>query len=462
MKFFSRYNIIFLKKNFQIVYSIILIILIPAGLIINSVVFIKNTQKVIDVELQRKVMLANQIVGPSVPDLLSKQDILQSNVEKLAKSNEEIKSLDIMIPEGDDFKIVASLDKTYIGKISKYLNNKIAWNTEEAVAFQTTSPALSTEDQKSLSDQRFWVVVNVARNQEGQKVALVSMKVSSKIIDDLAQDNLIKSVIILTVTIVIIILLLASNTRLFHYAILFRKLKEVDEMKDEFISMASHELRAPITGIRGYLSMILDKSFGEIPKEAEEKLQMVFEESNRLHDLVEDLLEVSRIQQGRIKFNLQPLAVNLIIESMVKTFEQQAKEKNLKIITEIKTDLPKIYADKSRLEQILVNLVSNSIKYTMKGNVTASAELVSGKEETVKIKISDTGIGMSAKDRERLFEKFYRIKNEKTDKIIGTGLGLWITRELVRLMKGEIYVDSMENVGTQVTILFPVYKEKKK
>lgn len=462
MKFFSRNNVIFLKNNFQIVYSIILLILIPAGLVINSVIFIKNTQKVIDIELQRKVMMASQIVAPSVSGLLSKQEALQSNVEGLAKSNEEIKSLDIMIPEGDNFKIVASLDKNYVGKTSKYLNNKIAWDTEEAVAFQTTSPALSTEEQKTFSDQRFWVVVSVVRNQEDQKVGLVSMKVSSKIIDDLAQDNLIKSVIILAVTVVIIILLLASNTRLFHYAILFRKLKEVDEMKDEFISMASHELRAPITGIRGYLEMILDKSFGEIPKEAEEKLQMVFEESNRLHDLVEDLLEVSRIQQGRVKFNLQPLGVKLIIESMVKTFEQQAKEKNLKIITEIKPDLPQIYADKSRLEQVLVNLVSNSIKYTMKGNVTVSAELVIGKEETVKVKISDTGIGMSAKERERLFEKFYRIKNEKTDKIVGTGLGLWITRELIRLMKGEIYVDSIENVGTQVTILFSVYKDKKK
>ena len=439
--------------------SILLLILIPAALVINSVVFIKDTQEVIDVELQRKAMLANQIVGPSIPDLLSEQEALQSRIEALAQSNEDIRSLDVMIPEGQDFKIFASLDKDYIGKISKYINNTLAWSTEEAIAFKTTSPALSTEQQKEFSVERFWVVVNPVRNLEGEKVALVSMKVSSKIIDDLTQDNLIKSIVILVVTIIIIILLLASNTRLFQYAVLFRRLKEVDEMKDEFISMASHELRAPIVGIRGYLQMILDKSFGELPKEAETKIQLVFDENERLHELVEDLLNVSRIEQGGIELSLKPLELSPIVEKIIKSFEQQAREKGLQLISDITVAIPKIYVDEDRFEEVLVNLISNAIKYTMKGKVTVSAEQ---KEEMVQLKVSDTGMGMSAKDRERLFEKFYRVRNKKTDKISGTGLGLWITKALIEMMKGEIYVDSIENTGTQVTVLLPIFKEKKK
>lgn len=437
----------------------ILLILIPAALVANSVIFINNTQKVIDIELQRKANLANQIASDSVVTFLPSRDVLQQKVENLAKNNEEIKSLDVLVSEGDNFQIIASLDKSYIGKTSKYLNNTIAWHTDKAIAFETTSPALSTEQNELGSSERFWVVVNPVHNEAGEKVALVSIKISSKIIDDLVKDNLTKSIIVLVVTVVIIVLLLASNTRLFQYALLFRKLKEVDEMKDEFIAMASHELRAPITGIRGYLDMILDKSFGELPKLADEKLRIVSQETKRLHDLVEDLLDVSRIEQGRIKLEPKQLDMALIIDDVIKSFEKQATDKGLKLENEVKAGLPKVYADEDKLRQILVNLVSNAIKYTFKGKVTLAAEVV---EKMVKVKISDTGMGMSAKQRERLFEKFYRVINETTSKISGTGLGLWITKQLVQMMNGEIYVDSIENVGTQVTVLLPIYRAKKK
>lgn len=226
-------------------------------------------------------------------------------------------------------------------------------------------------------------------------------------------------------------------------------------MKDEFISMASHELRAPITGIRGYLKMILDKSFGELPDEVEEKLTLVASETDRLHDLVEDLLEVSRIEQQRIDLDIKPLDSQSIIEGMIQTFALQAKEKGLELKFTKQADLPKMKADESRLKQILVNLISNAIKYTPQGSVSLSSELVTGKQPMIKIKVSDTGLGMTAKDRDKLFEKFYRVKNEKTSGITGTGLGLWITKQLILLMKGDIYVDSIENVGTHVTILLP-------
>lgn len=460
MKFFSRYNVLFLKKNFQIIYAVILLILIPAGLVLNSVLFIKNTQKVIDVELQRKANLANGIVSECTTDFLVDASALQAKIERLAKSNGEIKSLDVLVKKDDNFQIIASLDKSFIGKTSKYLNNTIAWTTDKAIAFQTTSPALSTEQQEIFSNQRYWVVVNTVHNEKGEKVALVAMKISSQVIDDLVKDNLTKSIIVLVVTVIIIVLLLATNTRLFQYAVLFRKMKEVDQMKDEFISMASHELRAPITGIRGYLEMILDKSFGELPKTAEDKLKLVYHETKRLHDLVEDLLDVSRIDQGRVKLNPQPLDLSPILDEFLKSFEKQASDKGLKLVTDLKAGLPKVYADENKLKQVLVNLMSNALKYTFKGKIIFSAEPV--EEKTVKIKISDTGIGMTSKQRERLFEKFYRIRNEKTDSISGTGLGLWITKQLVLLMNGEIYVDSIENVGTQVTVLLPIYQEKKK
>ncbi|MFA5134572.1 MAG: HAMP domain-containing sensor histidine kinase [Patescibacteria group bacterium] len=458
----TKNSFTFIRNNFQFIYGVVLIVLIPAALVVNTVVFINSTGRAIDIELQRKASLANSIVSVDVLENLDNTEALQSIVRRTVAMSEEVHSLDILVPHGSDFKIIASMDTERIGEISKYHYNRLAWAGGQPIAYDTDSSALSTEDQGERSEDHFWVVVNPVTDGSGEKVAIVSIKLSSGVMDDLTQRNVNQSITILIISLVIIILLLLNNTKLFQYAALFRKLKEVDKMKDEFISMASHELRAPITGIRGYLQMILDGSFGNLPAEANGKLKMVLEESERLHDLVEDLLEVSRIQQGRIELKLGSYGIGAIIDSSKRSFEQQAAEKGLELRIMVAPGLPNVSVDESRMKQVLVNLLSNSIKYTQQGSVTVSAELVKGREDTVKLKVSDTGIGMSAKDREHLFEKFYRVRNEQTDKIVGTGLGLWITREIIQLMHGEIFVDSIEGTGTQVTVLLPPFNRQKK
>jgi len=457
MKIFSKEYFLYLRNNLQLVYGVILLILVPATLVINSLFFINNTQKVVDIELQRKASLAAGVLSSNIPDLLSNVNNLQARVEEVANNNDEVHSLDVLMPEGEYFKVVASLDSSAIGSISKYVYNTLAWQTGEAIAYQTNSSALSTEDQTQLTEDRFWVVVNPVANDTGEKIALVSLKVSSKIVDDLTATNLNRSLWVLGISLVIIILLLLNNTRLFQYARLAQKLKEVDEMKDEFISMASHELRAPIVGIRGYLKMISDGSFGKLPEEANIKLDMVSEETERLHDLVEDLLDVARIDQGRIEIKMKETSVINEVNKIIKSFSRQAQVKQLYLKNDVDPDLTSAYSDGAKLNQVLVNLTSNAIKYTEKGGITISAVV---ENEMIKLKVSDTGYGMSAKERERLFEKFYRVRNKKTDSIKGTGLGLWITRELVNMMKGDIYVDSIENVGTHFTILLPIYKKE--
>ncbi len=445
-----------IQENFQFVYGIFLFILIPAALVINTVWLTKQTSTVMDVELQRKASLAASVFSNALPGYLDDTALLQSHVEGLVADNGEIHSLDVLVPVGEQFRIVASLDTSRVGELSTYIYNTLAWQTEQTIAYQTTSAALSTEDPTALGDERFWVVVRPVSTSDGKKIGIVSMKISSQVIDNLTQSNLNRSLIMLVVSIVVIVLLLANNTRLYRNTLLLKKLKEVDEMKDEFISMASHELRAPITGIRGYLQMLLDGSFGELPDEARTKLDMVSQESDRLHSLVEDLLEVSRIEQGRISLEMGSVDIAHIVKLVTGTFQQQAAEKSLELVSTVQPDLPRASADAKRLQQVLVNLLSNAIKYTMHGKVTIAADEIRDKKPMIRIKVSDTGIGIAQKDRDKLFEKFYRVKNEETDKIVGTGLGLWITREIVRMMGGEIYLDSIEHVGTHVTVLLPV------
>jgi len=255
---------------------------------------------------------------------------------------------------------------------------------------------------------------------------------------------------------------LINNTRLFEYAALYRKLKEVDQMKDEFISMASHELRTPVTSIRGYLSMVLDGSFGAVSDIVKKNIILVQGSADRLAVLIEDLLNVSRIEQGRMEIKPVPTEITRIIKDILSELKVQSDQKKLSLTFKPFTEvLPLISIDSDRLKQVLINLVGNSIKYTMQGSVEV---IVDAKDngKSLSIKIKDTGIGMPAKSRERLFEKFYRVQNEKTKNITGTGLGLWITKRIVEMMAGNIAVDSIEGVGTQVTVEFPVCREEKK
>lgn len=460
MKLFSKDSKKFFRNNAQLIYTVALLIIIPGALIINTYLFFNNTQKAMKVEMNKKADLASNIFSASVQHLLNDIEQLQELLESTVNSNSEIQALDVLIQQGDDYSLIASMDKESIGEETKLLYHSLAWRGGESIAFETNSNAISTISEIPISDEKFWVVVNPVLDDQNNKVALVSIKLSSAVVDQLVQENLMKGLIVLVITLVIIILLIANNIGLFRSAVRYKKLKEIDELKDEFISMASHELRAPITGIKGYLSMILDKTFGELPTEADAKLQMVSQEANRLGDLVDDLLEVSRIQQGRLNLKLESISLAPIAQGIINNFSKQANDKGLILTSDIQDNIKNIYADESRIKQILVNLTSNSIKYTPSGSVTISAELVVGKKDMVKIKISDTGMGITAKDREKLFQKFYRVQNKKTDKIVGTGLGLWITKELILLMGGEIFVDSLENKGTDVTVLIPVDEGK--
>ncbi|MDP2685070.1 MAG: HAMP domain-containing sensor histidine kinase [bacterium] len=458
----SKDNIHFFRNNAQLIYTVALLILIPGALIFNTYLFFSNTNKIMKVELNKKADLANDIFSANITNLIDSPSQINDLIKTTINSNSEIYAIDVLVPEGDDYVVIASSDQTIVGEVSKLYYHSLAWRGNDAIAFETSSSDKSTIKETQIGNEKYWVVINTVVDSVGNKVALSSIKISSEVVDELINDNLMRGLLVVGATLIIVILLILNNMSLFKYALRFKKLKEVDEMKDEFISMASHELRAPITGIRGYLAMILDGSFGQLPDEAQVKLDLVSKESDRLHDLVEDLLEVSRIQQGRVSLELKSLALSSIVDSVANMFRQKAKDKNLELNIEIKDNLPNILADESRLSQIMVNLISNSIKYTMAGSVTISAELKIDKVDTIKIKVSDTGMGMSAKDREKLFQKFYRVQNEKTDKIVGTGLGLWITKELVEMMKGKIYVDSIENKGTEFTVFLPVYKEDKK
>lgn len=234
-----------------------------------------------------------------------------------------------------------------------------------------------------------------------------------------------------------------------------QKLKELDDQKDEFISIAAHDLNTPIATIEGYLSMVLDEKIVPVdnPK-TKEYLMRVYEGSKRLAALVADLLNVSRIEQGRLIIERESLQLEELVEKIVKEWEIKARDQRLGLIYEKPSSpLPKIYADPDRLSQVVTNLVSNAIKYSLKGEIKVR---LAQKENNIVLEVTDEGMGISKEDLPHLFEKFYRVSNHTTKGIAGTGLGLFISKGIVELHGGKISVESEKGKGSTFKVELPI------
>lgn len=460
----SSEAISFVKKHWQIFYSVFLIILVPILIVLNTLYSVRTYRSNIDITLQREALVVGRMFNVAAEDGIVEPEGMQKLIKDISSDIGEVYALDVLVPagseiQGESFRVIASLDEASIGASTSQVHNILSWSQNEAFAFLTVSPSRSSIEPETpvRGETRFWSVIMPLKDAQGKKQALLFMKLSLATIDELVKSTLFRSYIYLSVTVLIIVLILASNTRLFQYALLFRKLKEVDEMKDQFISMASHELRTPITAIKGFLSLFLDNAFGKMEGVAREKINTVFMLSGRLGDLVEDLLDVSRIEQGRMQLDMKPTHLEDVVQGVMEELESNAKTKNLGFeFKKPEAPLPIVDVDPGRMRQVFVNIFGNAIKYTPTGSVTITAYV---EENMVRVKCTDTGLGMSAQAREKLFEKFYRIKTDKTTGIPGTGLGLWITKQIVELQKGKIYVDSIEGVGSQITVALPPSKQ---
>lgn len=228
---------------------------------------------------------------------------------------------------------------------------------------------------------------------------------------------------------------------------------EVDRMKSEFISTVSHELRTPLTSIRGYVDLVLDGDAGPVTGEQREFLQLVSISTVRLSNLINDLLDVERIESGRIEMRKAPLDVAGILQYVTRSFQVTAQNKGLQLHLEIDGPLPTIESDGDRVTQVFMNLVSNAIKYTREGEVRLQAGHVGS---NLVIAVSDTGIGIAKENLPRLFQRFFRVDSEQTRRVSGAGLGLAITRAILGRLGGSIEVQSEPGKGSTFTVFLPV------
>lgn len=230
--------------------------------------------------------------------------------------------------------------------------------------------------------------------------------------------------------------------------------REIAVMKNEFVSMVSHELRTPLTSIKGYVDLIVDGEAGEINEVQREFLQIVQENSDRLVSLINDLLDISRIESGRVHLKVEPLEMGEVLQGVVDTFRTFADQSDVELSCHVARGLPRAAADRDRVGQVLMNLVSNAIKYSPGGGSVLVSARRTGND--VLVEVTDTGIGIEPDDVKQLFTKFFRVDSSLTREIGGTGLGLSICKSVIELHGGEIGVRSKSGKGSTFWFTVPV------
>jgi signal transduction histidine kinase len=445
----SKKGIEKIKSNRQLFYTVIVALLIVASFIFVAERFVSIATDAGDRLINVRIGSIQDAFAPFAGDQINNPNYLNQKIADVVAANKTIKDFRIVVKNvsttSSQYVTIASNDSSQIGQVdtqADFLYTLASSDSNNSITIQLDN-----------NGERLFQTARAIKDNIGNIVGVIMTTQTLSEADQIINLNIRNSIIILVFIIILIMFLFLRLSKIIDYMELYKKLKEVDQLKDDFISMASHELRTPLTIIRGYAEFINDAK--ELQSETREYAQKIDMSAKDLDGLVSEILDVSRIQQGRMSYVWEKLNPSEMIKNIVDSFAIPAKEKGLTITIDDKDfDVNKLMlADKSRLKQVLVNFIGNAVKYTNKGEVKVRQYIDNNK---IFVRISDTGIGMSEEERKRLFEKFYRIRTKETENIRGTGLGLWITAQIVKEMKGNISVESIKGVGSHFIVFFPI------
>ena len=435
-----------LRQHSQLWYTIFVATIIFVAFVFVANQFVTIAQDAQDRLVNIRLGSMQDSLVEFIPDYLyTDADILQDRIRRIAFQNPTIKEFKIVEFSNDEPIILASLLSTDVGKVDE--ENSFNYSIAE------NNPNFSFTTEELQDNERLYTTTRIITDQYQNEIGAVLTQQSLSEADLKISESIQNSVLIFILIVILIMFLFFRHARIIDYASLYRKLESVDRLKDDFISMASHELRTPLTIIRGYAEELQETK--RVPKLAKENVEKINVVVDQLNDLVNDMLDVSRIEQDRMRVELQKINPSKAIETVVKNLLPVANEKDLSLVFNNslkKNDL--INIDSNKFRQIMINLVNNAIKYTEEGRIEVKAIV---RKKKVLIRVSDTGIGIGADEQKKLFQKFSRVSSDKTTEIRGTGLGLWITRQLVELMGGKISLESIKGIGTHVILSFPIF-----
>jgi PAS domain S-box-containing protein len=232
-----------------------------------------------------------------------------------------------------------------------------------------------------------------------------------------------------------------------------RELQKANRLKSEFLASMSHELRTPLNAIMGYAALLADRIYGEVNDRQEEGLRRIHVSAQHLLALINDILDLAKIEAGKMPLHLAPVSVALVVAEISQQVEPTVRRKKLSFSTDLPSDLPVMMSDETKIKQVLLNLLSNSVKFTHAGGVVVRVRI---EGEMVRVDIEDTGIGIRAEDLEAIWEDFRQVDQSRTREFGGTGLGLSITRKLIQALGGSVRVESEYGKGSTFSVALPL------
>ncbi len=234
------------------------------------------------------------------------------------------------------------------------------------------------------------------------------------------------------------------------------KLRDLDKMKSEFVSLATHQLRTPLSGVRWSLSMLLNGDMGPLAPEQKIYLMKTYGSNNRMITLINDMLQADRVESGTLKFKFTPTNLTYLFQNILIELRQIAEKRNISVTFTTDGDIPPLMIDPENMRIVIQNLVDNAIKYSKpKGEVNV---IVKKTESTINIEIKDHGIGIPQANQSSIFKRFFRAPNAVHEETDGTGLGLYIVESIIQRHQGTIRFESKENEGTTFFVTLPITK----
>ena len=457
MKRYFQNTFVFVRENPAILFSLALIVLIPLALYFYVLLTVQSFENAAMNEIEAHDFTASDALLAMVErDFPAKDaanpEALQKTIDRIVANDTRLKNIRVIVKDGRDYKAVAAQNRDQVGMS---IDVTPSLNGESLIAYSWVNASEDVSSEIEIAGEKLRRVIKVFVGEDGEVYALAAADFSINRTLDMIAAGVYQSYLIMGVIMILSLLLIVQHARLFSYVGLSRDLQQKNTAKDNFIRMATHELRAPVTVLTGYTDLLKEDLAGTVDADQQKYIDRMVLSVKNLSDLMADILEVSHLEQGRTDFDPEIVAPDIVVGEIVDGLAAKAEQKGLKLSFDAKGFSHKIRVNSVCFKRIVTNLVENSIKYTPAGKVAVAVAAQTAKKRCA-ITIQDTGFGISAEGQAHLFEQFYRVKTQENAEIPGTGLGLWMSREMARKMGGDIMLESIEKMGSKFFIFFPL------